>query len=444
MRQSKKPSRFHIDSTGVASSLDPTVKILPNGVRLVVTPMPHLSSASVGVFVRSGSRDEDRTDNGISHFLEHMAFKGTASRDVQAINLDAEMLGAEINAFTDKDTTCYFMEGLGEHSHQMLDMLADIVLRSTFPAQEIERERQVILQEATEYDEDPQQLAMALLDRALWGDHPIGQLVIGSPDNITRFSRADLVEHVRRHYVGKRIVVAAAGAVDAASFVRQAEALFSSVPAGDDPALASTPSHVGDVLVRRMPGVSQVFVNIAWPSVSRAVAPHLASLAATLFGGGMSSPLVDSLRERMGLAYTVGASAEVGDSYGVFGVETITSPEHLHPLSQELARLLHQHARAIEDRHLERARNQLCVALVTARERPMAMMQRSVEQLWVHGHLRSVDESIEIVRSFTANEVRFVFEQMLAASPAVVMVGRGASVRAGRQIQRSLTETRVI
>src|SRR3954471_1796964 len=147
----------------------PVLHALANGVRLLAIPMPHVQSASVGVFLRVGSRDETPATNGISHVLEHMAFKGTETRSVQAINLDAERLGADVNAFTSKDTTGYFMTGLGRHAQQFLRMTADIVLNSTFPEGELQRELEVIRQEAIEYDEDPQESSSDLLDRAIWG-----------------------------------------------------------------------------------------------------------------------------------------------------------------------------------------------------------------------------------------------------------------------------------
>src|ERR671913_214253 len=146
-----------------AVSTTAVLRTLPNGVRLLAIPLPHVQSASVGVFLRVGSRDETPDTNGISHVLEHMAFKGTASRSVQEINLDAERLGADVNAFTSKDTTASFMSGLGRHVGQFLGMTADIVLNSTFPPAELERELDVIRQEAIEYAEDPEEHSGELL-----------------------------------------------------------------------------------------------------------------------------------------------------------------------------------------------------------------------------------------------------------------------------------------
>src|SRR3954464_3943171 len=203
---------------GIAAVGTPVTRTLANGVRLLALPLPHVQSASVGVFLRVGSRDETPGNNGVSHVLEHMAFKGTATRTVQAINLDAERLGADVNAFTSKDTTGYFMTGLGRHADQFLAMTADIVLNSTFPQVELERELEVIRQEAIEYEEDPQESSSELLDRATWGEHPMGMPVIGTVKNIERFQRQDLGAHVQAHFVAEKAVVAAAGNFDVDAF----------------------------------------------------------------------------------------------------------------------------------------------------------------------------------------------------------------------------------
>src|SRR3954466_12388084 len=244
----------------------PVLRTLANGVRLLAVPVAHLQSASVGVFLRVGSRDETPASNGISHVLEHMAFKGTATRSVQEIKPDAERLGADVNAFTSKDTTGYFMTGLGRHAEQFLRMTADIVLNSTFPEAELKRELDVIRQEAIEYAEDPQESSSDLLDRALWGEHPMGMPVIGTVENIERFTRQDLVAHVQAHYVAEKTVVAAAGAIHVEAFFAQAERLFGGMRqagAANAPAPAVAPAYVGAPLGRRFAQVSQVFVNLA-------------------------------------------------------------------------------------------------------------------------------------------------------------------------------------
>jgi predicted Zn-dependent peptidase len=418
----------------------PLLHTLPNGVTVLAVSMPQLASASVAVFVRAGSRDESADKSGISHFLEHMAFKGTATRTVQAINLAAESLGADMNAYTDKDATCYYVEGLGQHTPQMLALLADIVLASTFPADEMEREREVILQECTEYDEDPQQLSYTLLDEALWGAHAMGRPIIGTAETIGAIRREDLVAHVKKHYVAGRMVVAAAGNFDLDAFFAQAESLFSAVPAGGEIHAPEAPPHLGQPRARRLPGVSQTYINIGWPAPSRSAHPHLASLVATLFGGGMSAPLVDAVRERLGLAYSVGATADVGDVHGALVIDATTTPDKVPAFTQELAKLMAAQAIEVSGTDLARAKNQLSVSLVRTVERPFRVLQRCVEQLWAAGTVFDVQESIQRVHELDAATVRQAFQDMLAQSPATVLVGAGATARKARELQAQLRQ----
>src|SRR4051794_13439611 len=181
---------------------DTFVTTLPNGVRVVAIRLPYLDSVSVSVFVRTGSRHEGRTENGISHFVEHMAFKGTHERSCQQINLDAERLGADVNAHTDKDHTAYHMQGMARDAGRFLQMLGDIVRNSSFPEAELERERQVILHEYIEDEDDPLSTAYKLFDKTCYGAHPLAQTVIGTRRNIERFTRAELLDYVQAQYSG--------------------------------------------------------------------------------------------------------------------------------------------------------------------------------------------------------------------------------------------------
>ncbi|HEY6356472.1 MAG TPA: pitrilysin family protein, partial [Burkholderiaceae bacterium] len=180
----------------------PDLHTLANGVRVVASATPHLQTAGVSVFVRVGSAHESRALNGIGHVLEHMAFKGTRDRSAHRVNLDAEMLGAEVNAHTDKDHTAYHMRGLGEHAPRFVAMLADIVRHATFPQDELTREREVLLQEVAEVEDDPITVAYQLFDHACWAEHPAAQPVIGQRRVIERCSREQLAAHVQQHYTG--------------------------------------------------------------------------------------------------------------------------------------------------------------------------------------------------------------------------------------------------
>ncbi|OZI44769.1 peptidase M16 [Bordetella genomosp. 5] len=421
---------------------------LANGVRLLVIPMPHVQSASVGVFLRVGSRDETPATNGISHVLEHMAFKGTETRTVQEINLDAERLGAEVNAFTGKDMTGYFMTGLGRHAPALLRMTADIVLNSTFPEHELQRELEVIRQEAIEYDEDPGDSASDLLDRALWGEDPMGMPVIGTVANIEGFSRQDVIDHVQRHYVAEKTIVVAAGNFDVDAWMSLAAALFDGMRTSADEDVVAQPvpaKYVSQALARRFTQVSQVFVNIAYPlfpeGESETAGPRArlaASLAAYVFGEGMSSPLSDTVREQLGLAYTTYAAMEGGDVWANFIVHAVTTPDKLDALFAATGRLLREHAAGIDPVHLERAKNQLTVSRVRSGERPYATMEQAVEELFARGTVTPAADTLAMIEDITAEEVRGVFERMLAKPPALAVTGKGVSAKAARQLVAGL------
>ena len=419
---------------------------LPNGVRLLAIPMPHVQSASVGIFLRVGSRNETPATNGISHVLEHMAFKGTHTRCVQEINLDAERLGAEVNAFTGKDTTGYFMTGLGRHTQQLLRMTADIVLNSTFPEHELQRELEVIRQEAIEYEEDPEDSANDVLDRAIWGDDAMGMPVIGTVANIEGFTRQDLVRHVQYHYVAENTVVAAAGNFDVDAWMTLAAELFADMRASTDlPVVQQPAKYVGHALARRFTQVSQVFVNIAYPlgPVTPQEVPQrrwrlAASLAAHLFGEGMSSPLVDTVREQLGLAYTTYATVESGDVWANFIVHAVTTPDKLDALLTATGRLLRAQASCIDPVQLERAKNQLTVSRVRAGERPYATLEQAVEELFASDSVTPMAETLAMIDDIGSQEVRMVFERMLANPPALAITGKGASAKTARQLAARL------
>ena len=418
------------------------VTTLANGVRVVTLALPHLESASVSVFVRTGSACESVRESGISHVVEHMAFKGTRSRDCQQINLDAERLGAEVNAHTDKDHTAFHMRGLARHATDFVRMLGDIVCASTFPEAELERERQVILHEVDEDDDDPLATAFKLFDRACYGNHPVAQPVIGRRGNIERFTRADILAYVQRQYTGSNIVVGVAGAIEPQAVDAAAEAAFDALPRGDVNRVAA-PVYAGGVRLKRQTGSSQTHAVIGFPIPTLADDDAASEVAAALFGEGMSSPLLDALRERRALVYYAACSADRTPWSGQFVIEASTAPRHLDELVAEVAQLLVAQARDVDAVGLERAHNQLAVRRVQALERPSRLLEEAALDLFVHGRVRSRDELAARIAAVTADGVRAAFQRMLAATPAVAVAGRlGKGLQAGQRLGELLAAGR--
>jgi len=411
---------------------------LPNGVRIITLPMPHLHTAAVSVFVRTGSAHESARLNGISHVVEHMAFKGTRTRDCQRINLDAERLGAEVNAHTDKDHTAYHMRGLAAHAPRFVRMLGDIVRESTFPEDELERERRVILHEVADDEDDPLTIAFQLFDRQCFGTHPAAQPVIGRRVNIERFTRDDLLGYVQRQYSGANVVVGVAGDVDAQAMVDAAQAVFGSLPQGE-PNRLTAPDWVGGVASRRLSGSSQTHIVLGYPIPSLEDDDPVGTVAAALFGEGMSSPLLDRIRERLGLAYYTACSADVLGHWGQFVIEASTAPEHLDEFCAEVRKLLRAQTRGVDAVQLERARNQIAVRSLRSQEQPFRRVEEAALDLLVHGRVRPRAQMLARIRRVSAKRLAQAFEEMLAQPVAAAVTGRlprGARERVEKKLRR--------
>ena len=357
--------------------------------------------------MRAGSSHESKRQSGISHFVEHMAFKGTHTRSCQQINLDAERLGADVNAHTDKDHTAFHMRGRAADAPAFVRMLGDIVQGSTFPEAELERERQVLLQEYIEDEEEPISSAYKLFDKLCFGTHPLAQPVIGSRANIARLTRDDLLDYVQSHYSGANVVVGVAGNIDAAAASSTKPRRRSARCAPGAQNTLAAPDYAGGIASRALAGSAQTHVVFGLPMpTSEDEAHHAGVVAAALFGEGMSSPLLDEIRERRGLAYYLSCSADVSELAGQFVIEASTAPEHAEEFLLEVKRLLHAQAQRVDAVDLERAKNQISVRRLRASERASRRLEDAALDLLSLGRIRSRRELAQRVESVTAGDVR--------------------------------------
>jgi predicted Zn-dependent peptidase len=420
--------------SAVLPALMPCLSTLSNGVRVLTFDLPHLASACVSVFVRAGSVHEARRLNGIGHVIEHMVFKGTRTRERRRINLEAELLGADVNAHTDKDHTAFHLRGLAADAPTFVHMLGDLVCNATFPADELERERQVLLSEYAEDEDDAMSTAFKLFDRACWGLHPFGQAVIGTRRNIERFQRGDLAAQVQRLYTGANVIVAAAGAVDPAAIVTAAEAAFGALPAGS-PNLVAPVVYGGGLASRHLDVTGQAHAVLGFPIPPLGQGDGAATLAAAVLGEGMSSPLMERLREERGLVYYAACSADVFDVGAQFVVEASMAPEHLDECLGEAMRLIHAQAERVAAVDLERGRRQVLVRRLRDLERPDRLMEMAALDLFVLGRVRPPAEWALLIEALSAEAVRGVFQGLLAVGPSVAVagqVGRGVRERLRR------------
>jgi predicted Zn-dependent peptidase len=412
------------------------VIVLPSGVRLVLLPMPGFRSAAVSVYAGSGSAHEKRAENGVHHVVEHMAFKGTSTRSAREINVQAELLGADVNAHTDKDHTAFHMRGLAEDAPAFVAMLADIVLAPVFPADELERERQVLLQEFADIEDDPMATAYRLMDRASFGLHPAAWPVAGTRRAIESLARASLVACAARGFTAPNLVLGVAGGFDADAVHRAAERAFAAAPAGA-PLTLDAPAWQGGTATRHLPHGQQAHLVIGWPAPRLAEDEGVAAMAAAVLGEGMSSPLLDELRERRGLAYQIAAAADVLAVSGQLVIECSTARDRVfEALGALLAQMRSMAARVPAAEHA-RARRQLQVRLATDAERPARRLEDAALELLALGRARSDEERAQRLADATPARVAAWLEERLAHPPALALVGdlpRGAGALADRQL----------
>ena len=322
----------------------PTVKtVLPNGVRLVSQHMPHTRSVSMGVWVNVGARDEADPENGLSHFIEHMIFKGTARRSAFQIAKEFDAIGGHTNAFTTMEHTCYHAKVLDTQIETMVDLLSDIFLNSVFDPREVERERPVILQEIGMVEDSPDEHIHYLSGSNFWGDNPLGRSILGTRENITRFSAEAIRGFFHRLYQPERIVVAAAGHLEHHRLVDLIGPAFASVRRGSGFPPRITPSNRSQVHIHQRE-LEQVHICLGTAGLSMVDPRRYAlSLLNTILGGNMSSRLFQEVREKRGLAYAVYSFIAAHADTGMFGVYLAVSPEQVKPavevVAAELARM---------------------------------------------------------------------------------------------------------
>jgi len=274
-------------------------EVLPNGLVILTEPMEHVRSVSVGIWLRSGSRSETPALNGISHFIEHMVFKGTARRTAEDIAREADRVGGMLNAFTDKEMVCFHTRVLDEHLPKIFDVLADLVLEPGFAQKDIEREQSVVLEEIGMAQDNPEDLVHELFTQNFWRSHALGKPILGTPETVSALDRAKLQAWFRDSYAPNHLVITAAGHVTHAQMVDLVTERFSKLPAVPDTATDTRPQPAPHITQRSKKELEQVHVCIgvpAFPLTDRR--RFAASVLNNVLGGGMSSRLFQNIRER--------------------------------------------------------------------------------------------------------------------------------------------------
>ncbi|PDT02151.1 peptidase M16 [Rhizobium chutanense] len=375
---------------------------LKSGLTVVTETMPHLESVALGVWIKSGSRNETEDEHGIAHLLEHMAFKGTARRSARQIAEEIEDVGGEVNAATSTETTSYYARVLKDHVPLAVDILADILTESAFEEEELEREKQVILQEINAANDTPDDVVFDRFSEVAYRDQTLGRPILGTPDTVVSFTPQQIRTYLGRNYTTDRMFVVATGAVEHEEFVRMVEDRFASLPTQPSapPVMEAARYIGGSVREPRDLMDAQILLGFEGkPYHARDF--YCSQILANILGGGMSSRLFQEVREFRGLCYSVYAFHWGFSDTGIFGIHAATGGENLPELVPVIIDELHKSADQIHQKEIERARAQIRAQLLMGQESPASRAGQIARQMMLYGRPISNPEMMERLEGIT-------------------------------------------
>lgn len=396
---------------------------LDNGLTVATESMPHIESAAIGVWVGAGSRSERDGEHGISHLLEHMAFKGTARRTAREIAEEIEAVGGELNAATSVENTYYYARVLGGDVPLAADILGDILLESAFDPEELKREQHVIVQEIGAAHDTPDDRVFDLFQGAAWPEQPIGKPILGTVETVRGFGAPALRTYLGTHYRAPQMVLSAAGAVEHAAVVDLARQKLAGLPTNAGPDDPPALYRGGECREERDLQETQIVLGFE----GRRYASddfYAAQLLASVLGGGMSSRLFQEIRESRGLCYSIYAFHWGFTDTGLMGVHVATGegdvPELVDVLTAELARA----ASTITEAEVERSRAQMRAGLLMSRESAASRASQMARQILVHGRPLTMQEILTRVDAVTVADVRRVAEEVIRGTrPTLSAIG---------------------
>ena len=399
---------------------------LPNGLTIITEQMQHIRSASIGVWLQTGSRDEAPEWNGISHFIEHMVFKGTKHRTAEEIARQVDSFGGNMDAFTAKECICFNVKVLDEHIPTALDILSDLVLNPVFDAADITRERGVIMEEIKMDEDNPDYLVHEIFTQNFWKDHPLGKPILGTKETVKRFERDPILDAYAHRFAPGNIIVSAAGNLDHDRFVELVTGHFQHMKPMSNGFHSSAPKIVSRITLRNKKALEQVQLCMGVPAHPIAHEKrHAGYILNTLLGGGMSSRLFQNIRERQGLAYSIYSDLNPYRDTGCLAVYAGTSLASAAKVVQSVvSEFRKMKADAVPDEELRRAKAQLKGSLMLSLESSTSRMSNLARQEMYFDRFYDLDELIAKIEAVTVEDVQMLANEFFKTeSVAVTALG---------------------
>lgn len=399
------------------------ISTLSNGLRVVTCRRP-IHTTTVAVFANVGARCETEEENGLSHFLEHMAFKGTPTRDAKEIAVTVERQGSQINAFTSRSVTCYFVTSLAQNARTSLDILADVLQNSVMDPEEIEREQEVVCQEIAESQDDISDIAMDDMMATAFPNQPGGRPILGPEANVRAFNRDILNAYVAKHYHANSMLVTCVGDIDHDAFVAEVEARFSGM-AGEALAEYEPLVYEGGLSVYQDDRFDQAQVYLSFPAPGMETADYARfDVLADVLGGGMSAPLFQEVREKRGLCYSVASGMFGQEGCSLLVIRGSTTPKNLNEFikvsAEQLARIANGD---VDPGEFERALNSTRFQIAQREEKPLSLARAAAGDIFLRGRIRSVEEVLADYEAVTLESVIAAAKELLTSVPTIVVAG---------------------
>lgn len=400
---------------------------LPNGLRVVGEKLGHVRSCTVGVWVKVGSMNETPEENGLSHFIEHMVFKGTKNRSAREIAEEMDMVGGQLNAFTSKECTCYYAKVTDDELKTAVDLLADLALRPVFDEAELNKERGVVLEEIAMVEDTPDDLVHELLADAQY-DGSLRFPILGPSERIRRYTRADLVRYWERHYVPQNMVLAIAGNYDWDAFLKLVNTYFDVFPNQHGKEADGAPQHFVSGRKAKSKDTEQLHLCLGFPGVeSDSDEIYPLSVLSNALGGGMSSRLFQRIREELGMAYSVYTYASSYRGVGSFNIYAGTNPENADTVIREIQEQLRLFLEnGLTEKEFRSAKAQLRGGFLLGLESSSGRMQSLGRGLLLFDQTRTPEETLRKIDAVSMESVMTLAQRLLSAKPSAAIVGKGA------------------
>jgi predicted Zn-dependent peptidase len=398
---------------------------LANGLTLITEAMPHVRSVTIGVWLRRGSRHEVPEKSGISHFIEHMVFKGTSNRSAERIASEVDQIGGHMDAFTAKEYAAFHLKVLDEHLPLAVEILGDILLHPLFDPAEMTKEKKVIFEEINMVEDTPDDLVMELFTEAMWPDHPLGRPILGTKKSVSSFDREHLSEFFRSSYRPDNLVIAAAGHLDHAATAALVQRHFGELSAGGDAVNGGPPQPAAKVVTRSKKELEQVHLCLGTPSYPQTHGSRYGLYVLnTILGGSMSSRLFQNVREKRGLVYSISSGVTAYSDAGIMSVYAGTSldtvDEVLKLTLEELRRLMGERLTADE---LRRAKDHLKGSLMLSLESTGSRMSHLARQEIYFGRQFGLDEITGGIEAVDVDQVQRIANEVFSGGLTVSVLG---------------------